>query len=162
MNSPIIYVIVEGQTEQTFVRDVLAPKMSYKGIYLNPSLIGKPGQKGGNVRFERAMTDIRNFLKQRNDTFITTMFDYYKINSDWPGKAELDRKIRSGATLTANEKANILETATLKEIARKFPELIQIIALSHISKCMNSKRYFSVMLIYWQRRLIFKLHRLRE
>lgn len=30
MNSVDIYIVVEGQTEQTFVRDVLAPHMAHK------------------------------------------------------------------------------------------------------------------------------------
>lgn len=85
MSSIEIYIIVEGQTEQTFVRDVLAPQMKHKEIYLLPSLIGKPGQKGGNIRFDRAKTDIGNFLKQRTGTYVSTMFDYFRIDSRWPG-----------------------------------------------------------------------------
>lgn len=60
-----VYIIVEGQTEQTFIRDVLAPEMANKGIYLYPSLIGIPGRKGGGVNFERAKRDIRNFFKAK-------------------------------------------------------------------------------------------------
>lgn len=37
MNSVDIYIVVEGQTEQTFVRDVLAPQMAHKGIYMHPA-----------------------------------------------------------------------------------------------------------------------------
>ena len=32
MNSVDIYIVVEGPTEQTFVRDVLAPHMAQKRI----------------------------------------------------------------------------------------------------------------------------------
>lgn len=118
MNSINIYIVVEGQTEQTFVRDVLAPQIAYKGIYLHPALIGKPGHKGGVIQFDRAKIDICNFLKQRNDTYISTMFDYFRIDSKWPGKAEVLQQIRNGATLTAIHKAKILETATRNEIVR--------------------------------------------
>ena len=54
MSNIDVYVIVEGQTEQTFVRDVLAPEMGKQGIFMHPALIGKPGRKGGDVRFQRA------------------------------------------------------------------------------------------------------------
>jgi len=81
MNSVDIYIVVEGPTEQTFVRDVLAPQMAHEGIYLHPVLIGKPGHKGGDVRFIRAKNDIGNFLRQRSDTYISTMFDYFRIDS---------------------------------------------------------------------------------
>ena len=40
MNSVEIYIVVEGQTEQTFVRDVLAPHMACDCIYLYPVLRG--------------------------------------------------------------------------------------------------------------------------
>jgi hypothetical protein len=81
MSNVNIYIVVEGQTEQTFVRDVLAPTMAQKGIYLHPALIGEPGHKGGNIRIARAKKDIGHFLKQRNDTYVSMMFDYFRIDS---------------------------------------------------------------------------------
>jgi hypothetical protein len=122
MNSIEITIIVEGQTEQTFVRDVLAPQMANKGIYLYPALIGKSGHKGGNIRFDRVKNDIALFLRQRNDTYISTMFDYFRIDSKWPGKMEVDQKIRNGATLTASHKAELLEAATHEDIVKTFSE----------------------------------------
>ena len=93
MSNVDIYIVVEGQTEQTFVRDVLAPQMADKGIYLHPVLIGKPGHKGGDFRFDRAKNDIGNFLRQRTDTYVSTMFDFIRIDSKWPGRAEVRRYI---------------------------------------------------------------------
>jgi len=121
MSSVEIFIVVEGQTEQTFVRDVLAPAIAPKGIYLSAALIGKPGHKGGNVFFDRAKVDICNFLKQRNDIYVTTMFDYFRIDSKWPGRTDVQRKARNGITLTAIDKANILESATHDEIISAFP-----------------------------------------
>ena len=80
MSSVTVYVIVEGQTERTFVRDVLAPEMALKKIYPLPVLTGKPGHKGGNVQFDRVKGEIGTFLKQRSDTYISTMFDYFRID----------------------------------------------------------------------------------
>jgi len=68
MSSVEVYVVVEGRTEQTFIRDVLAPALSYRDVFLYPALMGKPGHKGGDVRLDRAKTDIGNFLQQRDDT----------------------------------------------------------------------------------------------
>ena len=122
MSSVEIYVVVEGQTEQTFVRDVLAPEMAYKKIYLYPALIGKPGHKGGDIRFERAKVDIGKFLKQRPDIYVSTMFDYFRIDENWPGRDIVRQKIENGAVLSAAEKANTLETATLTRIKKLFPD----------------------------------------
>jgi len=121
MSSVEIYVVVEGPTEQTFVRDVLAPHMAPGKVYLHPALIGKPGHKGGDIRFDKAKNDIGNFLRQRDDTYITTMFDYFRIDSEWPGKADALRQVKNGTAFTASQKAETLETATRTEIVRIFP-----------------------------------------
>ncbi|OGR06602.1 MAG: hypothetical protein A2511_00400 [Deltaproteobacteria bacterium RIFOXYD12_FULL_50_9] len=116
MNNAEVCIVVEGQTEQTFVRDVLAPEMAAKGVFLHAALIGKPGHKGGNIRFDRARTDIVNFLKQRSDTFVSTMFDYFRIDSNWPGRSDIV------TTLSAAEKAGLLERKTLEAIEACVPE----------------------------------------
>jgi hypothetical protein len=50
------------------------------------------------------------------------MFDYFRIDSLWPGKKEVDQQIRNGATLTANDKAELLEASTYKNIKTAFSE----------------------------------------
>jgi len=120
MNSVEVFIIVEGQTEQAFARSILAPYMAHMRIYLHPILIGNPGHKGGNVNFDRAKLDIEKLLKQRQDTYITTMFDYFRIDVNWPGKQKVKRRIQSGANLTAEDKAKILEEETLNKIIDLF------------------------------------------
>jgi hypothetical protein len=122
MSSVEVYVVVEGRTEQTFIRDVLAPAASSQGIYLYPALIGKPGHRGGDVRFDRAKSDIGHFLQHRNDTYVSTMFDYSGIAGDWPGRAEVHRQIKSGRNLTAGQKANVLEAAMQQVIEESYPQ----------------------------------------
>ncbi|AQQ10134.1 hypothetical protein L21SP3_01960 [Sedimentisphaera cyanobacteriorum] len=116
MNNTTVYAVVEGQTEQAFVDNVLAPYLGHFNVFIYARLIGKPGHKGGNVRFERVRKDIEHFLKQRRDTYITTMFDYFRLPYDWPGRGEMP------ANLSTEEKANRIEQAALKELKRLFPE----------------------------------------
>ncbi len=123
MSNIDVYIVVEGQTEQTFVRDVLAPYMAVKGIYLHAMRIGDPGHKGGDVRFQRAQKDINRLLQQRSDTYISTMFDYFRIDSNWPGKGDIHTKMKSGGALSSIDKAEILEAATLTEMMALVPEL---------------------------------------
>lgn len=122
MSSVEVYIIVEGPTEQTFVRDVLAPVMAHKGIYLYPVVIGKPRHKGGDIRIDRAKTDIGNFLKQRSNTYVSTMFDFFGIEADWPGKREVLQVISNGTSLSATQKAKRVEEATLSKIKDDFPD----------------------------------------
>ena len=116
MSNANVYIIVEGQTEQTFVRDLLAPEMGHQGIFLFPVLIGKPGHKGGNIQFERARGDIGKFLQQRPDTYISTMFDYFRLDPHWPGNSNMQ------SCPTAIEKAKKIEGATLTKIRELFPD----------------------------------------
>lgn len=121
MSNVEVYIVVEGQTEQTFVRDVLAPEIALKGIYLYPALIGKPGHKGGDIRFERAQVDIGKFLRQRSDIYVSTMFDYFRIDELWPGRSMVRQKFNNGAALSAVEKAETLENSTLIRVKELFP-----------------------------------------
>jgi hypothetical protein len=86
-----VVAIVEGQTERTFVRDVLAPWLGWKGVMLTARLIGKPGHKGGIGEFARAKNEIANLLKQESRTVVTTMFDFYGMPTTWPGRADASR-----------------------------------------------------------------------
>ncbi|NQU41503.1 MAG: DUF4276 family protein [Lentisphaerae bacterium] len=80
-----VTVIVEGPTEQRFIKDVLAPYLGARGIFMTPIVLSKPGQKGGDVRFVRAKNDIGRHLKQRKDAYVSLLVDYYGIGLDWPG-----------------------------------------------------------------------------
>ena len=80
-----VVAIVEGATEENFINKILAPYLGYRNIGLHATQVSKPGQKGGNVKFDRAKNDIRTHLKQRKDTIVTLFLDYYGI-ADWPGK----------------------------------------------------------------------------
>lgn len=84
-----VFAVVEGLTEQTFVREVLAPWLAKRGVFLRATQVGKPGHKGGNV-YAVAKRDMMNFLKQRQDTFVTCFFDFYAMKDDWPGRKEAD------------------------------------------------------------------------
>jgi len=123
VSSVSVYVVVEGPTERTFVRDVLAPAMSCQGVHLYPALIGGSGHKGGNIRFDRAKIDIRNFLRQQRDAYTSTMFDYFRLDTDWPGRTDVRRRVKSGATLRAREKAAILETAMQEALEKAYPDV---------------------------------------
>jgi len=111
-----VVVLVEGPTEQRFIKQILAPYMVNRGVFLTPIILDKPGEKGGDVKFARAQNDLEKHLKQRGDTWVTLLVDYYGIKSDWPGYAE--SKQQSDHT----EKARVMNEATALEVQRLFPE----------------------------------------
>jgi len=86
MNDSItVKVVVEGQTEQNFIKEILAPYCALKRIYMTPSLVSKKGQKGGDVKFQRVEQDIVAYLKQPNVSAVSTFVDYYGLKA-WPEK----------------------------------------------------------------------------
>ncbi len=119
MNSNInIFIIVEGKTEQRFIWELLAPYMAEKGIYLRASIPGrrKHNKEGGNVKFSRVKMSIEQYLKQRKDTNISLLVDYYGISSDWPGYA------KSKKEKDHTRKAAVMNQATAAEVQKLFPE----------------------------------------
>ncbi|MCK5797154.1 MAG: DUF4276 family protein [Deltaproteobacteria bacterium] len=117
-----VYIVVEGQTEQTFIRDVLAPEMGGRGLFLFAVLVGKPGHKGGDIRFERVSEDVIRFLKQRPDTYVSTMLDYSRIDINWPGADAVRALCAEGTKVSASQKGEILEQETVARIEKILPE----------------------------------------
>jgi len=105
-----VCIICEGQTEETFVREVLAPNF----YELNLSLTGQtvatsPGKKGGALNYARIKRDIERTLKQKDQPFVTTLIDLYKLGTDFPSYVDID-----GIQLT--EKLSLLTNSWHEDI----------------------------------------------
>lgn len=118
-----VVALVEGPTERIFVSSILPPYLFNRaGVSIQPIVLSKAGQKGGDVRFERARRDIAVHLKQRSDTWVTLLVDYYGIDSRWPGYRD-SRKIPSaaGKARRMNEAtATALRDRLGQNLARRF------------------------------------------
>lgn len=85
-------ILVEGQTEEQFVKEVLSPYLSAKtGLWLTPTIVVtkvvKAGSnfKGGLSSFDQVRRDISRLLQNTSAKVITTLFDYYGLPRDFPG-----------------------------------------------------------------------------
>lgn len=107
-----VHVICEGQTEEMFVKELLVPTFLAKGILLVPALIGKPGHKGGNFKFERLQTDVKNRLLGERTAYCTTFFDYYGLPQSFPGKNIYDSQV----DVDIDTKAAGVQSAMTKEL----------------------------------------------
>ncbi len=95
MNRVLVYV--EGQTEETFIRDVLSPYLWQRCKVLLISTLArtkrtKSGQtfKGGIVSYHRQVRkDILNLLGDSDAVLVTTMLDYYGLPDDFPDRDTL-------------------------------------------------------------------------
>ena len=111
-----IHVICEGQTEEMFINEVLSEFFQPRNIYLLPSLIGRPGHKGGNFKFDRLFTDVRKRLLGDTTSFCTTFFDFYGLPEDFVGKE--DAKAQIGIA----NKANCSQDALIEQLQGKLGE----------------------------------------
>lgn len=105
-----VLILVEGQTEERFVKDVLQPYLWGGGVHPEPKIVTtkrvKRGAhfKGGITNFKKVEDDLRRFLGDTNAALITTMFDYYGLPDDFPGMPNLEGR-------NALERAQELEAA---------------------------------------------------
>ena len=90
-----VYVLAEGQTEETFLGNILVPHLQPFDVYLKPVLIStkrlRAGGKfkGGIGSYSKIELDLRQLLRDRSATAVTTMVDFYGLPRDFPGKAML-------------------------------------------------------------------------
>jgi hypothetical protein len=95
-----VCVVCEGQTEETFVRDLLAPSFYDLDLNLIPEMVEtSPGHKGGALNYDRVKRHLRNTLRQSSAPVVTTLFDLYRLDNGFPGfdssqaQADLPRRL---------------------------------------------------------------------
>ena len=101
-----VCIVCEGQTEETFVRDVLAPAFYHLDLNLIPEMVEtSPGHKGGALKYDRVKRHLRNTLRQSSAPVVTTLFDLYRLDSDFPSFAA------SQAQPDLSRRVNVLKQA---------------------------------------------------
>ena len=111
-----INAIVEGPTEQIFLRKIIAPHLAEKGIFLEPFIATKKGQDGGDIKYERMEKDFIAHLKQRKDVYVTMFIDFYGIK-EWPELEVAYKKQEPCDKFTA------LCDITMSELKKSLPKI---------------------------------------
>jgi len=75
-----VNIFVEGQTEETFVRELLYDHFLQQNIYVNPILLG------GAVTYGKIRKELYRKCSEDSTAFVTTMLDLYGLPKDFPGK----------------------------------------------------------------------------
>jgi len=81
-----VHVICEGQTEETFVNEVLRPHLASFNVLPIAALVGKPGHEGGHVNTARMTYDIKLRLMHDRHSWCTTFFDFYGLDPEFAEK----------------------------------------------------------------------------
>ena len=100
-----LVVCVEGKTEAVFVRDLISSHLSMYGITTIPRYLGKT--RGGIRKWEAVSKDLKNEI--RGGKMVTTMFDYYGLPNDWPGRA-------TSTTVPMAERASHIQLAIIEHL----------------------------------------------
>lgn len=88
-----VYIVVEGQSEEKFVNNILVPYFAHKNIFLYPECVitGKNSQgkscKGGGNSYQLYKNHLQRLIKQfakAENYYFSTMIDLYALSTDFP------------------------------------------------------------------------------
>ncbi len=80
-----VYIFCEGQTEESFVRELLQPYFERLNIVINPIVLRTSSQgKGGVVSYGKVKQQVLQKCKEDSKAYITTFIDYYALPKDFP------------------------------------------------------------------------------
>lgn len=118
-----IYLLVEGQTEEAFVGELLTPHYARMGLYITPIIVStSPGHKGGVVSYAKIKPQIIRLCRQDVQANVSTLFDLYALPTDFPGKADAGYPANGSGV----QKADYLESRLMQDIneANFLPNLL--------------------------------------
>ncbi|MCF7810930.1 DUF4276 family protein [bacterium] len=121
-----VLVLVEGQTEERFVNDVLSLHFNSSEYEIIPKrvttkqvLIGADF-KGGYISYAKFKRQVLNLLNDTSATAVTTMIDYYKLPSDFP-------EIQTLNEIDCMKRVEVIETSLSNDINNpKFIPYLQL------------------------------------
>lgn len=130
-----VMILVEGQTEETFINKVLQPYFFEKEIFLSATIICTKQVKsvrrhrGGGNNYDFIKRDLSKLLRSHFD-LVTTLIDYYALPENFPGQGTLP------TTIDCYAKINHLEREFLQDINNpKFLPFIMVHELETMLFC---------------------------
>jgi hypothetical protein len=131
LKTPVIrlHITAEGQTEQSFVKNVLAGHLANFNVFADARCVLTSKDKraavkfrGGLLSYQKAKKDILTWLREddHSECRFTTMFDLYALPDDFPKYEEAKKK-------SPYNQVDLLEEAMRDDIAdRRFIPYIQL------------------------------------
>ena len=108
-----MYLLVEGQTEETFVRELLSPHYARNGLFITPIIVRtSPGHKGGVTSYGKVKPQLSRLCRQDRHASVSTLFDLYGLPGDFPGKSAADFPAKG----TGEQKSAFLEARLAEDI----------------------------------------------
>ena len=86
-----VYVVVEGPTEESFIKDVLAPVLWSNHVYLIPIILGAPGHRGGNVNYAPCKKGCGRSFETGLDCVLHNLAGPLRVGARFSGEASTAR-----------------------------------------------------------------------
>jgi hypothetical protein len=125
-----LHITSEGQTEEAFVKRILAPHLGAFNVFADARSVltsrdkkAYKNYRGGLVSYLEAKADIETWMKEdgHTESRFTTMFDLYALSGDFPGYTDARREN------DPYRKVKALENALKEDIDdRRFIPYIQL------------------------------------
>ncbi|WP_378738718.1 DUF4276 family protein [Nocardia brasiliensis] len=90
-----LHFLVEGQSEEIVVNNVLGPYLADRGWTVSQSIVttkrpaGGPNHRGGVSSWTKVDREIKLLLRDSSIHVLTTLFDFYAFPPDAPGMADI-------------------------------------------------------------------------
>jgi len=112
-----LLVSVEGQTEETFVSEILRPHLqSFGYVSVNARLMGNPrlrSRRGGVRKWPEILRELTAHLSEDRDVILALMVDYYGMpasqDEGWPGR-------QHASALPVRERGRAVEAAIAERV----------------------------------------------
>lgn len=115
-----IVVICEGQTEEGFVRDVLADHFAGLNLWIAAQTMEtSPGHRGGAVNYRRFKEAVVETLSQSSRPYVTSLIDLYRLHPDFPGHEQ------AGCIPDLKRILDLLEQSIVQDISATIPGATQ-------------------------------------
>ena len=82
-----LVIIVEGETEESFVNNILRPFFYSQGLYNVIQCFKTKHSHGGISKYSYIKKDVLNIIYE-SDVVVSMMIDFYRLPSDTPGFSE--------------------------------------------------------------------------
>lgn len=144
-----VIVVVEGYSEEAFVRQVLRPHLENIGVLTSATIVGKlvAQQRGhrerGGGRFRHWKRDIVRILgsDRSKQMRVTTLFDLYGLPEDFPGLSTCGRDpdtLRRRASLEAALAGVFQDTRFIPYIQRHEFEALVLASLASLRELLDA------------------------
>ncbi len=131
-----LHILAEGQTEEGFVNELLAPALAEHDVVADVRCITTGRHRGavfrgGLMSYEHLARDLTLWMKedQKPDAWFTTMVDFYALPNNFPGLATVPRTLAAPdrvAGLEEELRRDIVARLTDLPVSRRFIPYIQL------------------------------------